>query len=234
VGAAREGRLTDHVLIVFVKAPRPGGVKTRLIPVLGAEGAADFYRTLAEEEVARTTPRAGDYKRLFFYAPPDARDAIASWFPGEALVAQEGSDLGARMAAAFDTAFRGGARRVAIIGSDVPWVTREVVLNAFRALDHHALALGPARDGGYYLLALSRPCPEIFDGVPWSTPEVFPATLEKARTLGLSVGLLGTLTDLDTLDDIRAAWGALEPILARGKGRAPGVLEALSRVLGNG
>lgn len=224
--------MKGDVLIVFVKAPRPGSVKTRLIPVLGAEGAAAFYRTLAEEEVARTTPDAGDYTRLFFYAPADAHDVIASWFPGETLVAQEESDLGSRMAAAFDTAFGGGARRVAIIGSDVPWVSREIVLEAFRALDDHALALGPARDGGYYLLALARRCPELFDGIPWSTAEVFRATLEKAKALGLSVALQDTLTDIDTLDDVRDVWEAVKAILA--KARPPGVLEALTRALTDG
>lgn len=117
------------------------------------------------------------------------------------------------MAAAFDTAFRGGARRVAIIGSDVPWVTREVVLDAFRALESHALVLGPSHDGGYYLLALAQPRPEIFDGIPWSTPEVLPRTLARAQALGLSVKLLDMLADIDTLDDIRAAWPAVEPIL---------------------
>ena len=219
--------MTGDALIVFVKAPRPGDVKTRLIPALGAEGAAAFYRILAEEEARRTAPQAGDYTRLFFFAPVDAHDAIAAWFPGEVLVAQQGADLGARMAAAFEESFRRGARRAAIVGTDVPWVSREIVLEAFRALDDHDLALGPAHDGGYYLLALARTCPEIFRGIPWSTPDVLSATVAKAEALGVTVKTLETLTDIDTLEDVRTAWAALEPILAG----APALAGALSRAL---
>jgi rSAM/selenodomain-associated transferase 1 len=228
VDAPSDVGVTGDALIVFVKAPRPGSVKTRLVPVLGAEGAAAFYRILAEEEVRRTAPRAGDYTRRLFFAPADARDAITAWFPDEVLVPQQGADLGARMGAAFEESFRSGARRVAIIGTDVPTVSRELVLDAFRALGDHDVVLGPARDGGYYLLALARPCTEIFRGIPWSTADVLSATVAKARALGLSVKALETLTDIDTLEDVRTVWAAVEPILSG----APALAAALSRALG--
>jgi len=220
--------MNGDALIVFVKAPRPGGVKTRLVPVLGDRGAAAFYRALAEAEVRRTRPEGGDYTRLFFFAPADAGAEIASWFPGEIVAPQEEADLGARMAAAFAEAFRRGARRVAIIGTDVPWVTRDIVLGAFRALDRDAVALGPSSDGGYYLLALARPCPGIFEGVPWSTPGVLAATLARAEALGLSVRLLETLNDIDTLEDVRSAWEELRPVVSP----TPGLAESLARALG--
>jgi hypothetical protein len=205
--------MSADALIVFVKEPRPGSVKTRFFPALGPEDAADLYRALADEEIRRTRPEPGDYERLFFFAPAAARNAIASWFPGETLVPQQGSDLGARMAAAFGEAFRRGARRVAIIGTDVPWVSRVTVLEALSGLEQHDVVLGPSHDGGYYLLALDRPRPELFDGIAWSTPGVLPATLTTANALGLSVRLLEDLSDIDTLEDVRRAWVDLKPIL---------------------
>ena len=201
------------VLLVFVKEPRAGQAKTRLIPALGAEAAAQLYRALADEEIRATRPRGDEYERLFFFTPPPAQAAIAAWLPGEDLRHQHGPDLGERMAQAFDTAFAEGARRVAIIGTDVPWVSRETVLEAFEALDDHDLVLGPARDGGYYLLAVSSRRPELFQGMAWSTPSVFHATVERAGGLGLGVRVLAPLTDIDTLEDVRAEWPRVRPLL---------------------
>lgn len=202
--------MTD-ALIVFVKEPRPGRVKTRLAQSLGHERAAAAYRALAEAEIRGTAPAAAEYERRFFFAPAEARAAITGWLGP--LVApepcvchpQDGADLGARMALAFEECFARGARRVAIIGTDVPDCTRVHVNAAFAALDAHDVALGPTHDGGYYLLALSRPRPELFDGIAWSTPAVLPATLARASSLGLRVALLETLRDVDTLDDWRAS-----------------------------
>ena len=204
------------VLIVFVKEPRPGAAKTRLVPALGPERAAELYRVLAEEEVRGTAPRAGEYTRLFFYSPPEAGPAVAEWLPGETLLPQRGPDLGARMSAAFDEAFRRGAARAAIVGTDAPFVTRETVLEALGLLDDHDVVLGPALDGGYYLLAVDRPRPDLFQGIAWSTPSVLAATVEKASRGGLRVRRLEPLPDIDTLDDVRAEWPRLERLLPRG------------------
>jgi len=201
------------LLIAFVKAPRPGGVKTRLVPPLEPAAAASLYRALAEAELRNTAPLADEYRRVLCYAPVDARAEIAAWLPGEDLDPQAEGDLGQRMAAAFDSAFARGAGRVVLIGSDVPWLTREAVLQAFAALDWHDLVLGPARDGGYYLIALNRPRPQLFQGVPWSTPAVLAATVELASGLGLSVHRLEVLSDVDTPDDLRREWPRLRPML---------------------
>ena len=214
--------------MIFLKAPRPGEVKTRLAASLGPKAAADLYRLLAEQEVRRTLPRPGEYERLFFFSPADASAEIQSWFPGATLVPQQGADLGARMATAFDEAFGRGARRVAVIGSDVPWVCREIVREAFCSLDDHHVVLGPAGDGGYYLMALDRPRPGLFQGIAWSTPSVLMATAERARALGLRVRLLDVLPDIDTLDDVRREWWRLEPLL---EGH-PEIRETLRSALG--
>jgi rSAM/selenodomain-associated transferase 1 len=204
--------VTD-ALIVFVKQPRPGHVKTRLARALGDEGAAAAYRAMAEAEIRGTAPAATDagaeYERLFFFTPAEARAALTGWLTPlvapEPLMChpQDGADLGARMARAFKACFARGARRVAIVGTDVPDCARAHVAAAFAALDAHDVALGPTHDGGYYLLALSQPRPELFEGVAWSTPAVLPATLARASSLGLRVALLETLRDVDTLDDWR-------------------------------
>ena len=213
VGKARLARVASDVLIVFVKEPRRGTVKTRLVPTLGRDRAAELYRALAEEEVRRTAPRPGDYERLFVFTPAEARPALERWFPGETFLPQEGTDLGARMAQAFAAAFARGARRAAIIGTDVPWVSRELVREALLALDDHEVVVGPARDGGYYLLALDRPRPLLFEGIPWSTPAVLCATAERVNLLGLRLSVLEPLGDIDTLEDIRREWRVLRPLL---------------------
>ena len=205
--------MNGDVLMVFLKEPQPGAVKTRLAREIGEGPAARLYRALAEAEVAATTPRADAYSRLLFFTPPDAGPAIAEWFPGESLVPQSSGDLGQRMAEAFRDAFARGARRVCIIGTDVPWVDRALVEDALQSLDDHDLVLGPAHDGGYYLLALDRPRPELFSGIAWSTPSVLAATAERAGALGLSVRLLAVLPDVDTAEDVRAHWRRLRPFL---------------------
>lgn len=212
---ARRGSKQARTLLVFVKRPRPGEVKTRLAVDLGEEGAAAVYRALAEAEIAGTQPHEREYERRFLYAPADAGSEVGAWLPGERVAPQQGVDLGARMATAFDDAFRRGAERVAIIGSDVPWVTRERVNRAFASLDEGDVVLGPCDDGGYYLLALSRPRPELFEGIAWSTPTVLQATLGRARARGLRVVMLDPLPDVDTLADIRRSWERLRPILPR-------------------
>ena len=217
-----------NVLIVFVKEPRPGIVKTRLVPALDPESAAELYRALAEEEIRQTAPRSREYTRLFFYAPPSSPEAMSSWLPGETLVAQQGDDLGARMSAAFEEAFRRGARRAAIIGTDVPWLTRSRVGEALAALDDHDVVLGPTADGGYYLLALDRPRPGLFRGIAWSTPSVLASTVARTAALGLRVRMLGELPDIDTIEDLRAHWPRLRPLL-EGRAVATAVAHALGR-----
>ena len=206
--------MTTDRLLVFVKAPRPGAVKTRLAAAIGPEAAAALYRAVADEEIRRTAPRGGEFARTFCIDPPGAADEMARWLPGETLVPQEGRDLGQRMAHAFGTAFAQGARRVALIGSDVPACGREHVAEALRALDDHDVALGPTHDGGYYLIALDRPRPELFRAIPWSTASVLPATAERAGALGLTVRMLEPLRDIDTLEDVRAEWPRLRALLA--------------------
>jgi rSAM/selenodomain-associated transferase 1 len=215
VAALSPGLLVTHdVLVVFVKAPRTGTVKTRLIPALGAEGAAELYRLLAEEEIRRTEPGPeGEYDRVFFYSPEGSVRELEEWLGPGTWLPQEGADLGARMHGAFAAVFRRGARRAAVIGTDVPWVSRDLVCAAFRALDENDVVVGPARDGGYYLLALDRPRPRLFADIPWSTGSVLEATFRRAAEERLRVGRLAALRDIDTIEDLLAVRRELEPLL---------------------
>jgi uncharacterized protein len=196
-----------------VKHPRAGEVKTRLGAAIGAQAAADLYRALAEHVVEATTPSPADYERLVFFDPPGSLQAMRDWLPGTRLLAQSGHDLGARMADAFARAFARGASRVAIVGTDTPSVSRETVNEALSALDGADVVVGPTTDGGYYLLALREPRPELFAGIAWSTPSV--AAQTRARAAGLAVHELPVGRDVDTVEDLRAEWPAVRELLAR-------------------
>jgi hypothetical protein len=219
--------VSDRTLIVFVKEPRPGAVKTRLAADVGPAAAAELYQALVEGVLEATTPVPGEYERLVFFDPPEARRGLREWLPGVSLRAQSAGGLGERMADAFARAFGRGATRVAIAGSDVPGMTRGTVLRALEELGESDVVLGPAADGGYYLIALREPHPELVRGIDWSTHAVLRQTLERAAAAGLVVRQLETLRDVDTLADLRAEWPVLEGRLAQ----RPDLSRTLARAL---
>jgi hypothetical protein len=183
-------------LIVFLKAPRPGTVKTRLAKTLGDRNALDAYEQLVRHLLENLADLDGVRLR---YTPEDAGAEIARWLKAGWTSSPQGAgDLGARLTRALAEEFAAGARNVVIIGSDCPEVTTEDVRAAWAGLRDHEVVLGPARDGGYWLVALRGAQPELFTGIPWSTAEVLSRTLAKAGALGLRVKLLRELTDVDT------------------------------------
>ncbi|MEX2294671.1 MAG: TIGR04282 family arsenosugar biosynthesis glycosyltransferase [Gemmatimonadota bacterium] len=193
-----------RILLVFAKAPEPGRVKTRLARTLGEEEAARIYRALGSRVVDGV--RGGPYRTVIYHDPPGARDLFAEWFGGEGLEfeAQPEGDLGSRLAEGFRWGFLEGDL-VCAIGTDAPGVDRDRVEEAFGALSSEigpALALGPATDGGYYLVALNRRIPEIFSGIPWSTSGVLKASLARAAALGVRTTLLPPLADVDRPEDV--------------------------------
>jgi rSAM/selenodomain-associated transferase 1 len=206
------------VLAVFVKEPRPGTVKSRLAAAIGLEAAAGVYRAIAEEVMRRTAPRRDEYDRVVVFDPPSAGAAIGEWLgvPDGALLPQSTGDIGARMERAFEDLFQRGARRVALVGTDVPALTFEDVLVALESLVEHDVVLGPATDGGYYLIALKRPEPELFRGIAWSGPDVLTDTLDRAAERDLSVRMLCTIGDVDTVEDLAAEWQRVRPLLGEG------------------
>ncbi len=206
--------MSERALVVFVKDPAPGAVKTRLAGALGPAVAAELYRCLAEHVLASTTPAPGEYERLVFFDPPRARDQMRAWLPGVRLLAQSEGDLGTRLSDATARAFARGASRVAVVGTDTPGLARDTVVAALGALDAADVVIGPTEDGGYYLLALGQPLPELFAGIAWSTPSVATDTRARAAAAGLVVHELPVLRDVDTIEDVRLAWPVLGTLLA--------------------
>jgi uncharacterized protein len=202
-------------LLVFAKAPVPGRVKTRLAGELGTEGAADLYRKMGRLVVDRV--RSGPWRTLILYDPPGEEASVRQWLGDGGDLEfrpQSGGDLGLRMAEAFAGAFGPGPRiaPVVVIGTDAPGLDGALVAEAFTALNRALgpdLVLGPATDGGYYLLGLRSPEPELFQGLPWSTNRVLGLTLERARKLGLTLSLLRPLSDVDRPEDLPTALSVL-------------------------
>jgi rSAM/selenodomain-associated transferase 1 len=199
---------TGRALAVIAKRPLPGQVKTRLAPAFGAVGAARAAAAMLADTLA--TVRAVEADRWLCFAPARARAAMAALAPGFGLLAQPGGGLGARLAACLDGLLAAGAGRVAIVGADTPHLPPATCAAAFALLEEVDVVLGPALDGGYYLVAAKAPAPELFAGVPMGTDRVLAATIGRAEAAGLTVGLLPALRDLDTPDDLAAALAAGE------------------------
>jgi hypothetical protein len=199
-------RSRADALGVFVKAPEPGRVKTRLAADIGARRAAELYRRLGRTVVAQCVA-PDSYPTFVWYTPAREGDAIRSWLADldvAAYLRQRAGGLGRRLAATFRHHFAGGARRVIIIGSDCPEVGVPLIRRAFDALTTDDLVIGPAGDGGFYLLGLRAPAPGLFRRVRWSTDAVFGQVMANVKALGLSAAVLPSLRDVDTVADAQA------------------------------
>ncbi len=192
---------TDHLLL-FTRYPQPGQSKTRLIPCLGARGAAELQRRMTEQLMAqlRELP-VGRIGITIHYEGGDS-EAMGKWLGSFAYERQAQGSLGARLRQAFALAFAAGARRAVVIGSDCPALTSAHILAAFAGLTKHELVLGPATDGGYYLLGLRRPEAELFAAMPWGREELLARTVEKATALKLATLFLEPLSDVDRPEDL--------------------------------
>lgn len=192
----------EEHLIVFVKAPRPGEVKTRLAKSIGPTAASAAYRRLVETLLQRVASLPGLELR---FTPDDAAPEILPWLhPGWSHAAQGSGDLGSRLQRAFDEAFKAGAQRVVVIGADFPEVDADDVREAWSELKQRDLVVGPATDGGYWLLGLKQPHPQIFAGVKWDSDMVLADVLQRAKASGLRVQLLRILAGIDTQKEWQA------------------------------
>lgn len=192
----------ERRLMVFLRAPRPGEVKRRLAASLDGEAAAAIYRVLVTRTLSAVT---GDDGVELWHTPDDAGDEVSHWArPGWRLRPQGEGDLGERMQRAFESAFGEGAKRVVLVGTDAPGLTAADLEQAFDRLTANEVVLGPALDGGYWLIGMTAPRPELFADMPWSTGEVLRRTEERAVAAGLRVARLRELRDVDTLEDWRS------------------------------
>ena len=183
-------------LLIFAKYPEAGRVKTRLAKRVGAAKAAQLYRDMVTTVVAKTKPDAASFERILYYDPPERSEAFQDWLPFLQQQPQRGDDLGERMSNALEESLQTAAHTV-IIGTDCIDIDSEVVTSAFAALLDHDLVLGPATDGGYYLIGCRAASPALFAGIAWSTPSVLEQTLQRAQQLELQVHLLDPLSDID-------------------------------------
>jgi len=189
-------------LLIFVKYPTPGQVKTRLAASVGDDAASRIARLCAE----LTLERLASWRRdaVLCVHPPDTLARARAWLGSEwSLQPQEGATLGERLAQAVGHAFAQGATRVVAIGTDSPWLEPHDVETAFDVLERVPVTIGPTEDGGYYLIGLSQPVPSLFEGIPWSTTSVYTETFAHASLLGLSVQSLPLGYDLDRVDDVQ-------------------------------
>jgi rSAM/selenodomain-associated transferase 1 len=200
-------------LLIFAREPVLGRVKTRLAAGIGAEAALATYRQLLAL-TAQAVATAGVPATVWLAEAPalpfgparhDPAQPRPEW-PGLPWHVQPPAEsLGARMAHAFGAAFEAGAGRAVIIGTDCPGLRAELLQQAFEQLLTHDVVLGPAADGGYYLLGMNKLQPELFANKDWSTATVLPDTLADAARLGLRVAQLPTLHDVDSAEDL-AIW----------------------------
>jgi len=194
--------MSREQLIVFVKAPRPGTVKTRIARTAGAERACAIYR----EMVAAVLQKFASIRRVQLqFAPDDALDEIKPWLREGWVAAPQGQgELGERLQRACAASFAAGAERVVMVGSDSPEVKSGDIRTAWKELKSNDLVVGPAIDGGYWLIGLRAPHPELFRAIAWSSDQVLAQTLAQAKSIGLRVQLLRILRDIDTEEDWNA------------------------------
>ena len=187
-------------VLLFAKAPRAGFMKTRLARDVGEERALAVYRTVGQGVVAAVA----EYPLTVWYDPPDAEPEMRAWLGDHECRSQLGDDLGRRMAHAFREHFARGEGSVIVIGADTPDISATTIAEAILILDRADVAIGPALDGGYYLMGINAHHEPLFESVPWGTRDVLQVTVRRCRDLDLTVGRLDVRRDIDTVEDLRA------------------------------
>jgi len=192
-------------IIIMLKYPQPGMVKTRLGKDLGAKRAAELYRHFVACELV--TVHSLQASVLLSCHPHRPLSAYRAWLGGEyEYISQAEGDLGVKMRTSIETAFDMGLSRVVLIGSDLPHLPAAYIQSALTRLQDHDAVIGPALDGGYYLIGLHRQSfhPEIFTEIPWSTSQVMTLTQKRLVDYNLNTFVLPSLRDIDTLEDLKS------------------------------
>jgi len=195
--------ILNRRVLLFARYPRPGQVKTRLIPRLGEKTAAGLQRRMTESALSTVLSLQGVEAELLYTGA--GRSRFRSWLgPGPEYREQTRGDLGNRLKEAFADSLN-GERAVVAAGSDIPGIRTEHYIQAFQGLEENDIVIGPADDGGYYLIGMKELHPALFAGIKWGSPEVFQTTVQKARLQGLSYSLLPPLSDIDRPEDLDMA-----------------------------
>lgn len=192
--------MAKELLIIFTKNPEIGKVKTRLAQSVGEDKALSVYQKLLWHTHESVTDLTMD-KCIAYSDYINQQDIWEHDKFNKCL--QSGSDLGSRMHNVFVDNFRNSYDRICLIGSDIFELTPSIIEQAFRDLHNHDLVIGPATDGGYYLIGMNYPLPELFANIPWGTGQVLDKTLYQAGKQSMRIAQLPTLNDIDTIEDIR-------------------------------
>ncbi len=213
------------VLGLFAKEPCPGRVKTRLAAATSAEWAARVADAFLRDQLARLTQVEAE--RVLAFAPPESRPFFADLVGDRyRLMPQADGDLGVRMTAFFSEQLQAGSRTILLLGTDSPTMPLAFVEQAFRELEQADVVLGPATDGGYYLLGIANRLPPLFDGIAWGSPDVLGQTVRRLSDACWRLALLPPWYDVDTLDDWRMLQGHLAAL--RRAGLDPGLPHTLA------
>ena len=219
---------TDR-LIIFARYPTPGQAKTRLIPLLGPTGAALLHRQFVRITVdtcRRLRSRRSVVTELRFTGA--SHREMAGLFGHDLIYREQGpGDLGQRLRAAAAEAISSGTCKVVLVGTDCPLLDADRLDQAFAALDDQDVVIGPANDGGYYLIGVKSDHSELFTDIAWGGPDVLTHTLDACRRLGLSHALLPALSDVDTPEDL-ATWAAARLATANTRPRISVIIAALN------
>lgn len=191
--------MEKNKLIIFAKQPELGKVKTRLSASIGEERTLKIYLELLE--ITKSVTYSLDIDKIVYWnhLTEVLFDGFGSGYRAEV---QEEGDLGWKMQIAFQNEFQTKPNKVLIIGTDCPFLTTEILYKAYQSLDQTDFVLGPARDGGYYLLGMKEFSPYLFHSIPWSTKDVLSLTLAKIQNHAKTVSLLDELDDIDEIDDL--------------------------------
>lgn len=189
---------SKQAIIVFLRVPEAGKVKTRLARDVGDVKALEIYNQLVQHTVAETLKVTEAVKLLFYFPHIDDQDLFLD--PSIRKFQQINGDLGDKMSDAFSKALSEYDQAI-IIGTDCPYIDSDLLTNALMSLHSHDIVIGPAEDGGYYLLGMNKLHARLFDQMEWSTDTVFSETLQRAENLELTVQELITLSDIDYASD---------------------------------
>lgn len=192
--------MNDNALIIIAKYPEEHNVKTRLKGSMPDEKRLDLYVSMLENTLHKLKSVPG-VDTFIAYAPESGKDYFTRF--GVGLILLPEGDLGVRMFHSFRELFKAGYHRAALVGADIPDLSSTIILKAFALLSLDDIVYGPALDGGYYLVGMRKLIKEIFEDVPWSSDQTLNRSIEKARQSGYSFALTETLSDVDTIDDLR-------------------------------
>jgi len=194
-------KICNNTLIIFLKYPQAGKVKTRLAQSIGDSKAVEIYKKLVHLTLKQT--KSKNYQQLIYFSPKNKKEEIRLWLEGqEFFFPQRGENLGERLSDSFKNAFKLGAKKVVVIGTDCPFVDKNNIQEAFLKLEKNDAVIGPTEDGGYYLLGLKLAEEQLFENVPWSSCSVFDQTIDILTRLNFQFDVLKKYRDLDTIEDL--------------------------------